>query len=52
MDTLIRQDTRTGLFFGFVIDKPAVCAQADSYEEVEIKLESHLLRYNLYMGTL
>lgn len=41
MKAIIKQDARTGVFFGFIIQQPGVCAQGNTPQEVTNKLDHH-----------
>mgnify|MGYP000639831071 CR=1 FL=1 len=41
MKAIIKQDARTGVFFGFIIQQPGICAQGNTPQEVTDKLARH-----------
>ena len=46
------QTTGQDVFFGFIADYPAICAQADSVQAVQAKLKDFSKSYFDYMSSI
>jgi predicted RNase H-like HicB family nuclease len=42
---IIIEDKKSGFFFGFIVDTPKVCAQGNTQQEVEAKMDKYWKSY-------